>query len=268
MTASEAEMARKPWVWPVRIVIVMVTLLLLAAGATAVAAEFFVRRSSQTTSIPEPVRRLQISDDTGDVRIRTIGSGDSTVTSRRTSAFRDPVIKVSMTEGTLGVEVRCPGGFGFADRCSVDLVVRVPSGIPVEVGTGSGDIDAAGPAGAVSLVTGSGDVRFRGVADSLTLRSGSGDVDAEDLRAGRVQARSGSGDVTVAMRSAPSEVTVKTGSGDVAVRVPDDGISYQVRTDVGSGDTEVRVPTSPSSGPVISASTGSGDVSVTLATTR
>ena len=146
-----------------------------------------------------------------------------------------------MSGSTLAIDANCAGSFG---GCSVDYVVTVPDATDVSVVTGSGDIAVGGSLGGVALKAGSGDIRTTNLAaDQVTAEDGSGDVDLE-------------------LATAPPTVGVRTGSGDVSVRLPPN-THYAVDSETGSGDTRVRVPDDPAS----TSSCGSGPARATSRST-
>lgn len=109
--------------------------------------------------------------------------------------------------------------------------------------TGSGDVTVASVVngGELDFDTGSGDVTGRGVRGaSLRADTGSGDVELIDVRVDWINADTGSGDVTLALSSAPSDILVDVGSGDVEIGLPD-GFGAKVEVDTGSGDIQTDV---------------------------
>jgi DUF4097 and DUF4098 domain-containing protein YvlB len=149
------------------------------------------------------------------------------------------------------------------------LDVRVPAAVAVVVGTGSGDVDAAGLA-SLDFESGSGDLLASDIAGALTLQlgsadarlqhvgsvdlrgTGSGDVTADDVRGDVHADHSGSGDLR--FRDVRGSVRIgSTGSGDIALA----GVGRDI--DVGStGSGDVTVDGA--GGNLHVGSTGSGDV--------
>ena len=123
-------------------------------------------------------------------------------------------------------------GWSLGDRYAwLDLAGSVPDGMRVEVSVGSGD------------------ARARGLSE-LGLTVGSGDADARAIR-GRVDARVGSGDITLSDIGSLDLGSV--GSGDATVR----GVRGDARVgSVGSGDLELADV----QGNVDVGSLGSGDI--------
>ncbi|MGH9887580.1 MAG: DUF4097 family beta strand repeat-containing protein, partial [bacterium] len=119
------------------------------------------------------------------------------------------------------VELRQHDTFGLGIRLfhggtSPELDVEVPHGATVSVQTASADIDASDLDGAKSFKTASGDVRIRRFAGSLEVHTVSGDVELEG--------------------QAPVDLTARTVSGDMHVRVP-----RLRRLDMGTTSGDVRL---------------------------
>jgi DUF4097 and DUF4098 domain-containing protein YvlB len=121
------------------------------------------------------------------------------------------------------------------------------SGDDVELDTASGGVrlsDAA-QVGTCRAHSSSGSVRVQRIqADSIRMDSGSGGVTGEDLNCYRLNARSGSGNVSVAFApSAPGHVVADlgTGSGSIHVVLPP-GFAGKVDLSVGSGSLRIDRP--------------------------
>ena len=126
---------------------------------------------------------------------------------------------------------------------------------------GSGSVNASGIEGVLVVDTGSGPVevsRFRGT--ELTVDTGSGEVTASEIQADRLVVETGSGDIRLAMatspdvvletgsgsvtadlRSAPAELKVETGSGNIGVTAPG-SLDAEVEIETSSGDIETDYP--------------------------
>lgn len=113
----------------------------------------------------------------------------------------------------------------------IDLDIRVPAALPIDVSSSSGDVD------------------IRDIA-TLTMKTSSGDVDLHDI-AGAVEMSASSGDVEA--RNLGSFTLISTGSGDMSVI----GVRGNVRADRGgSGDLRFEKV----SGNVEVGTVGSGDI--------
>ncbi|CAN7177290.1 DUF4097 family beta strand repeat-containing protein [Terrabacter sp. LjRoot27] len=201
------------------------------------------RSVDQHQTYEQPVGALTIRGGASDIEVRGGGAAGTVQVSRHLSwgpGSSEPTPREQWTGTTLTVDAECRGLVAW---CSVDYVVVVPDAADVTVDTGSGDITLTGSLGGV------------------TLKAGSGDIETADLGAEQVTAEAGSGDIDVELASAVSPVSLRTGSGEVSVRLPQDAV-YAVDTETGSGDTEVSVPTNPGSTTTLRIRTGSGDIAV------
>jgi len=134
----------------------------------------------------------------------------------------------------------------------MDLEIRLPASLAVEVDNGSGDVDAR-DLHSLRYESGSGDLDVSNVAADLVVDVGSGDVEGEDI--GRLHVQDvGSGDVNLRDIHGDADID-DVGSGDVVLR----SVKGSVRVgEVGSGDVELRSV----GGSVSVDSIGSGDLVV------
>ncbi|HMM66369.1 MAG TPA: DUF4097 family beta strand repeat-containing protein [Dokdonella sp.] len=132
----------------------------------------------------------------------------------------------------------------------LELEIRVPATLAVDVDTGSGDVDARGLE-SLRYEAGSGDLIVENIAGELVADVGSGDVEGSDV--GRFHLVStGSGDFN--LRDIHGDVEVGgVGSGDLTFRKV--GGSVQIDR-VGSGDVDLYEV----GGDVSVDSIGSGDL--------
>ena len=112
--------------------------------------------------------------------------------------------------------------------------------------TGSGDVTLGAAAGAVTAKSGSGDVRVEDSARGVGATTASGDVTIGRLTGGRVDARTASGDLSVAVAAGvPTWTDINTMTGDVrsslqSLGEPAEGQPYvELRLRTVSGDIVV-----------------------------
>lgn len=139
--------------------------------------------------------------------------------------------------------------FDFNNQARIDMDVRVPAGLLLEVDDGSGVINIRNVTGTALVEDGSGDIGISNFTGSLDIDDGSGEVDIQDVN-GTVRVNDGSGSITIARAM---DVTVRDGSGSITIQdiegnvhIPDDG-SGDIRVEGVRGGFTAR-------------STGSGDV--------
>lgn len=115
----------------------------------------------------------------------------------------------------------------FGEGPRVNLDVRVPDGLAVDIEDGSGPVEVRDVVGAIELEDNSGSIRITDNGGLLTIKDGSGSIEIE-RSGGDVRIVDGSGSIMVA--GVDGNVTIEDGSGSIDVRdiagdllVPDDG---------------------------------------------
>jgi DUF4097 and DUF4098 domain-containing protein YvlB len=169
----------------------------------------------------------------------------------------DPDVHIALPEGST-VEVTTASG----DTEIIGSLARAA------VTSASGDVSVADEVGVIDMKTASGDVTTASVRDSLTCHSASGDVRCDGVGA-TTKIRTASGSVELSV-DVPSDISVRTVSGDVAVRVAR-GLEVDVDASSISGRLSSTMPldgapsASSKESVLISAKTVSGDVKVSSA---
>jgi hypothetical protein len=239
------------------------------------------QRTSEEFTVSERVSEIVIDLDAGSVRIM---GGSQSVDGSYTARYRNrrPAVERSVSDGTLHIDAECPSlqlrilGTG----CRVDLEVRVPSDVRVEVEAGSGTVSVERIRGDVEVDTGSGGITIDDVDGAVRTDTGSGGIRLGSVR-GSVEAETGSGSITgAALQTAdftgstgsggidlefwevrPERIELQTGSGSVRVRVPQG--TYAVDVDAGAGRTSVEgIEEDPGASHRIRIRSGSGSVTV------
>lgn len=200
------------------------------------------------------IERVEITAKAGDLRIRPqtgdqlIAEGDACASESR--LLNEIQLRQERSGNTLRLITDMPETKGWSSQARMDLEVRLPAGMEVELQDGSGDIDISG----VTLVRvhdGSGDMTLNETRGDLKVKDGSGDVRISDHQ-GNVGVEDGSGDVRIT--SLIGNVRIgNDGSGDLSMR--DIEGSVDVARD-GSGDIFAKQV----SGDFVVARAGSGDV--------
>ena len=157
-------------------------------------------------------------------------------------------VRVTTSKNRTGTHINLFG----SSYSYIDLTVRMPVDLALEVDDGSGDADVSNVA-SLRFTSGSGDLKAHHVVGDVVVKVGSGDAIIDDIGSLNVE-RVGSGDI----RASNSRGDIKVGhvgSGDVTFA----DVRGSVRIEsVGSGDVGVRR----ASGDVEIGSIGSGDVTV------
>jgi DUF4097 and DUF4098 domain-containing protein YvlB len=208
----------------------------LAGAGAAVALAGVGQRVERRDLLTHEISALTVNAGAGDVTVRTGGQpGTVEVTRKGRSSASLAALGPSDWQGST-LTLDC------GDVCTLDYEIRVPAGVNVTAETGSGDIELDGALGAVDVRAGSGDVGANVAARTMATRTGSGDIDLQ-------------------LGNAPSQLTANSGSGDVAIQVPD-GQSYVLNTHTGSGDIDIAIPQTNGADHSVQVQTGSGDISI------
>lgn len=144
-----------------------------------------------------PLAMVSGATGSGDVRVETVDRALDLAT-----GSGDVAVRTLAGEG----QVKCGSGDVYVD------VVRAA----LTVSTGSGDVTLDQVEAPASVKTGSGDLVVRTAGEDVRFSAGSGDLRVDDVRRGRVQAKTASGDVAVAV---PGETPVWTDIRTVSGRV-------------------------------------------------
>jgi DUF4097 and DUF4098 domain-containing protein YvlB len=228
---------------------------------------------------------LQVRIPAGCVTVRATDTETATVTLEtdrpggRAERFLEAT-RVEFNQGALSVIA--PERLGIGRGGSLDVTVEVPTGSSCLVHTASADLRCTGELSALDVHTASGDVsaeRVSGLAraatasgdvyvaqaDEADLESASGDVNIGQVT-GPVRVSTASGDVRIDAASG-SRTEAKSASGDISVAVPPGiGVYLDLSTLSGSASSELE-PADESGGAdmTLNCRTLSGDVQVTRA---
>ena len=116
----------------------------------------------------------------------------------------------------------------------INLTVRVPKNMDVEVDDGSGEVKIAQIDGNIQIDDGSGEISVRDIHGDVEVDDGSGTVDVRDVT-GSVTVDDGSG--TIEISDIGESVKVSDGSGSIYI----DGVAGDVIIkDDGSGSVKIK----------------------------
>jgi DUF4097 and DUF4098 domain-containing protein YvlB len=223
--------------------------------------------------------RLRVT--TGDAHIHVTGGEGSAIDARVTTQHwkigGDGIQIIDRQNGNeVEIEIRFPRRWmeiGFNNR-RVDVELKVPREISLNLMTGDGNIDLRGIEGAVTLRTGDGQlelddvsgtvradtgdgaVRLNRARGDLTLETGDGKIDVTEAD-GALRVQTGDGPVRVSGRFDVLEV--KTGDGRVeAVAQPGSKMTSAWTLRTGDGGLTMRIPTELSAD--VDLHTGDGEI--------
>jgi hypothetical protein len=179
------------------------------------------------------------------------------------------------------------------NNISIDYDITAPTGVALNLHSGSGDIATDSLGRFLTASTGSGNVRAHGVSGPADLQSGSGDITLDQTGSGDIKARTGSGNVHIhglngalVARSGSGDIDAEgrltgpaqfsSGSGNVKLHLGTDA-HFNLEASTGSGDIRIRYPNAPhqddhsrhhmtapinGGGQPLEIRTGSGDVEI------
>ncbi|HEX6340501.1 DUF4097 family beta strand repeat-containing protein [Umezawaea sp.] len=275
-----------------------IALLAVAAVATTMSLSSCVRIAQESSSddytVNDQISTVQIDNDGGDVKVRSV-EGASATTIKRTLRYGKAASKPSgpthQVNGSSLVLNGCGNGCEAYYEVAVpskettvkgevgsgDLEVQDLASVDVNLGSGnatlrgiagavrvdnsSGDLSGDNLAGGVTAKIGSGNVKLTGVTGAVTVVNSSGDIRTEQVD-GDVDADAKSGSVVVELAKAHN-VKANAGSGDITVTVPNAG--YRVAVDTSSGDKKVGVKDDPSGQFELNLTASSGDITLNAA---
>jgi len=153
----------------------------------------------QAFEVGSEVRRVELTVDTGSVRVVGGPPGSRMQLIRRARAFPDArAVHQEVSGGVMRIEARCGGALD----CRVDHELRV------------------GPQVTVVLQVEDGDVELEGVGGDLDIEVGLGKVAGALLGGAEVEVRTEGGSIDLSFTAAPRRLVANAAAGDVALRVP------------------------------------------------
>ena len=225
--------------------VVAISALLVVGGAVALAVGAFA--SSEPRRVIYPVRGAVegLRFDVGDGDIVIVGGGrrDAVEVQRdeRFSFGHKPKVEPRVEGAVYGVQARCPTT--LLGPCTVDHRVIVPDNVALDIRTSGGQ------------------VTLRGYRGSARITTGDGKIDVSGYCGNSLDARAGSGDITVEAACAPPRLSLRSGSGSIHAVLPPG--RYDLDAESTSGSESVRGLTPRADAPyTVQVLSGSGDVSV------
>lgn len=251
----------------------------------------------------EPGAFVTVDNPLGNVKVTGVTVGPAVVSVRKhvwaprqeeiKTVAEQVQISINGTDQRLDVRIEAPDYFRDG---TVDLELRVPTGVRARVSTHFGEVEIAqidGPVegvttsgelrlldvkgdvrgetasgnirlaridGTATVATQSGHIRAEDIGRGLSANAASGDVRAMRLEGGRVECKSVSGDVHVEHVGllAPVDIVIESISGDAALREANGNIALKAV----SGDIRAEQITASR----LQAQTVSGDVTIKLQT--
>jgi hypothetical protein len=129
-------------------------------------------------------------------------------------------------------EVEPLAGFFVAKHARIDLTVKVPARLALDIDDGSGHIELKGMRAMTAIDDGSGEITVRDHRGDLSIDDGSGPIDVSDVT-GKVKIHDGSGPINV--RNVVGNLRIKDGSGPMEIKKIDGRVTLRD----GSGPIDV-----------------------------
>jgi hypothetical protein len=226
-----------------RIVVLAALGLLVLSGSVFALSEIFHRSVRERTTIADPVHRIVINADVGDVDVRA-GLTPNVVVQRHDSwLLNKPDVIQTYDAGTLTISTKC-GGLTAILRCRSDLMIDAPPEIDLVVRGDAGDVDLRGLSGRADVETSSGDIRTHRLNPvTVRARTDAGNVSLDLVgQPTRTEARSDAGDVRVVVPFGQYRVDASADAGNVKVEgvIRDDLAPQAINALTDAGDITVR----------------------------
>lgn len=239
------------------------TVVVLAAGSyTAVNAMAHEEVEAHRAVSADGVDEIVVRTTSGHVEV----VGDPTATEIEVDAtirhgLRRTDFSVTERGGRLFVDGTC--NHFLALWCRVDVTLRVPADIPLDIGSSNGGIEVTDVDAGVVAKTSNGSVSLIGLGGDVDARTSNGTVRGHGLDGDAASAKSSNGRIELTFASPPRRVEATTSNGSVEITVPEDDTAYAIDTDASSNSsTEITVRTDPASDHTIAAKTSNGSISV------
>jgi hypothetical protein len=222
------------------ITLVMMLILLVSAGFTFETEKILTLPADglKAFRIDCGAGRLDVAgaDGLDRIEVRAVIHAEGVDQSKMDDFLKDHIKLLLEKRGDRAVlEATTEGRWGifFSAGAWIDLAVRVPRSLALEIDDGSGDMVVEDVAADVFIDDGSGDIRVVRLGGRLEIDDNSGDIDVRDLT-GDLAIDDGSGDIEVL--KVGGSVNVDDGSGDITI----DGVGVDVLIeDAGSGDVRI-----------------------------
>jgi hypothetical protein len=204
---------------------------------------------------------ISLRTSAGSVRIESGTVSTVEVAYTEHYELKKPKVTGVIADGGVQLTAACPGGI-FGNNCEINYVVTLPASARLVVHTGSGSVQLADLAGALSVDAGDGGITFDSVSGDIVAHTGNGGIHGTAVQSKSVDVSTGDGSINLAWASAPTSVTAMTGNGGIALVLPSGSGPYRVATSTGNGGQHVSVPTDIGARSTISARTGDGSIKI------
>jgi DUF4097 and DUF4098 domain-containing protein YvlB len=212
---------------------------------------------SDVLHYPRPEERVRIENANGRTRVTAEERDDIEITARKIARaeseeaanrlLREISLQAESVSGRLSLEVLIPGRWNRRGR--VDLDVRVPRDLRVDVSAANGRVSVEGLRASVRVRCSNGPVRVEDVIGDVEITATNAKICAADTQ-GRMLARSSNGKIGLSHHRGSVDASTSNGVIDVALEeLSGDGVSLatsngrivlELPEDV-DGDVDLRV---------------------------
>lgn len=208
-------------------------------------------------SVSAQVQTLVVNAHVGNVHVSGGVSGKVSIAEHISFRHTVPVTTHRASAGTLTLDSRCPS----IKTCGVSYDITVPRATTVRVNDNVGTIRLESLSGAVTAYTHVGTVNLVSVSGPIGITSHTGTVAGQDVSSAHATLRVSVGKIDVTFSAAPASITATGSVGSVVLRVPGN-VAYAVNAHASTGSTQVMVSHDPASPHGITASIGTGSVTI------
>lgn len=218
----------------------MGSILLLGLLSGSLAAEIVDRQNVQVPA--QGIERVRFEVEAGYLDIRGVAASTFDIqaefdveTGRRSvnEILSRLEFRHELRGNTLLVTTRTDLHWNRGENARINLTVRMPAAVDVEIEDGSGWIRATDLDGLLDIRDGSGEITLANLGNDVVIQDGSGEIDVRGA-AGHVEIRDGSGEITVA--DVGRGLQIDDSSGGIEVR----GVNGDVVLSDSSGGIRVR----------------------------
>lgn len=220
-------------------------------------------RAGEELSFPGlNIHLIDIQNAQGNIKIESsVTVGNISVTLSKGEYLSSCKLTTELKRGRLIIVSKASNKFFGKDICQLDIAMKVPKTIDLELRVGSGDVVVENIRGLIDYKIGSGTLTIAKVNASRVIgRTGSGDVEIEGNLAD-VDLKIGAGNAKLTFQTAPAEgsLDIKIGSGTTTVNLPEtSNISSKFKS--GTGSLTNQFQNQVSAKYKISGTTGTGDM--------
>jgi len=220
---------------PIKITILIAATLALTTAATSGDSKL---QDSETLRLAlDSIKQLDIDVGAGylhiigDPQLNEIIVEADIYQERADDNYRLTLNKTSSTRAKLIAETSSKGFLFRNNDTHINLTVRLPMQLNLDIDDGSGEIKVSGINGNLDIDDGSGEITIVDIMGDVFIDDGSGPIYANGL-GGDIEVDDGSGSIEV--RNVAGTVTLSDGSGDIEVN----GATHFILDSDGSGDVD------------------------------